>query len=47
VPAANPSPATGFRDITAGNNGGCVAKAWYDYCTGIGSVQASALSGQL
>jgi subtilase family serine protease len=47
VPAANPSPVTGFRDVTAGTNGGCVAKSGYDYCTGIGSVQAAALSGQL
>ena len=47
VPAANPSPVTGFRDITLGTNGGCVAKSGYDYCTGIGSVQASALSGAL
>jgi subtilase family serine protease len=42
-----PSPVPGFRDITIGTNGGCVAKAGYDYCTGIGSVQAAALSGQL
>jgi hypothetical protein len=47
VPAASPSPVTGFRDITAGTNGGCVAKAGYDYCTGVGSIQAAALSGQL
>jgi subtilase family serine protease len=47
VPATNPSLVTGFRDIIAGTNGGCVAKPGYDYCTGIGSVQAAALSGQL
>jgi len=47
VAAANPSPVTGFRDITAGTNGGCVAKAGYDYCTGIGAVLAADLSGQL
>jgi pseudomonalisin len=44
VPAANPKPVNGFRDITLGTNGGCVAKAGYDYCSGIGSVQAAALS---
>jgi pseudomonalisin len=44
VPATNPKPVKGFRDITLGTNGGCVAKAGYDYCTGIGSVQAAALS---
>ena len=33
------SPVAGFRDITLGTNGGCVAKSGYDYCTGIGSVR--------
>lgn len=47
VPAANPSPVTGFRDITLGTNGGCVARAGYDYCSGIGSLQSAALSGAL
>lgn len=47
VAATNPSPVPGFRDITVGTNGGCVAKAGYDYCTGIGSVQAAALSAAL
>jgi pseudomonalisin len=47
VADANPAPVPGFRDITAGTNGGCVAKAGYDYCTGIGSVQAAALSAAL
>jgi subtilase family serine protease len=47
VPAANPKPVKGFRDITVGTNGGCVAKPGYDYCTGIGSVLAAPLSGQL
>ncbi len=47
VPATSPKPVTGFRDITLGTNGGCVAKAGWDYCTGIGSVLAAALSGQL
>lgn len=47
VAAANPQPVKGFRDITLGTNGGCVAKAGYDYCTGIGSVQAAALSSKL
>ena len=42
-----PSPVKGFRDVTVGTNGGCVAKAGYDYCTGIGSLQAAELSGQL
>ena len=44
VPAANPGPVKGFRDIVLGTNGGCVAKPGYDYCSGIGSVQAAALS---
>jgi subtilase family serine protease len=47
VPDPNPGPVKGFRDITLGTNGGCVARAGYDDCTGIGSVQAAALSGQL
>lgn len=47
VPNKNPKPVTGFRDITLGTNGGCVAKPGWDYCTGIGSVLAGALSGQL
>jgi pseudomonalisin len=47
IPDPEPKPVTGFRDITLGTNGGCVAKAGYDYCTGIGSLQAEALSGQL
>ncbi len=47
VPATNPQAVPGFRDITLGTNGGCVARAGYDYCTGIGSVQAAVLSGKL
>jgi pseudomonalisin len=47
VPAANPVAVKGFRDITLGTNGGCVARAGYDYCTGIGSLQSAALSGAL
>ncbi len=47
LPAANPAPVKGFRDITLGTNGGCVARAGYDYCTGIGSLQSAALSGAL
>ena len=47
VAASNPKPVTGFRDITLGTNGGCVAKPGYDYCTGIGAVLAGALSGRL
>lgn len=47
VANANPSPVKGFRDITLGTNGGCVAKAGYDYCSGIGSLQAAELSEQL
>lgn len=43
----NPSPVPGFRDITVGTNGGCIAKSGYDYCSGIGSVQAAALSAAL
>jgi hypothetical protein len=38
---------TGFRDITLGTNGGCVAKSGYDYCTGIGAPLAADLSAQL
>jgi pseudomonalisin len=47
VASTNPQPVSGFRDITLGTNGGCVAKSGYDYCTGIGSVQAAALSAAL
>lgn len=47
VPNSNPKAVRGFRDITLGTNGGCVAKAGYDYCTGIGSLQAAALSAAL
>jgi len=47
VAAANPAPVPGFRDITEGTNGGCVAKAGYDYCTGIGAPLAADLSQQL
>jgi hypothetical protein len=47
IPAANPVAVKGFRDITLGTKGGCVARAGYDYCTGIGSLQSAALSGAL
>lgn len=47
VPAAQPAPVKGFRDITLGTNGGCLARAGYDYCTGIGAPLAADLSGQL
>jgi pseudomonalisin len=47
VPAASPAPVTGFRDIVIGTNGGCVARPGYDECSGIGTVQAQALSGRL
>ena len=47
VPDPAPKPVPGFRDIVIGTNGGCVAKPGYDYCTGIGSVQAAALSAAL
>lgn len=47
VANADPQPVTGFRTIVAGTNGGCVVKPGYNYCTGIGSVQAAALSGQV
>jgi hypothetical protein len=47
VPAANPGPVTGFRDITLGTNGGCVAKAGYDACTGIGVLQTADLAKAL
>jgi pseudomonalisin len=47
VANSNPQPVPGFRDITLGTNGGCAATAGYDYCSGIGSVQAAALSAAL
>lgn len=47
VANTSPKPVPGFRDITLGTNGGCVAKPGWDYCTGIGSVLAEALSGKL
>jgi len=47
VPNPNPSPVPGFRTIEAGTNGGCVAKPGYNYCTGIGSIQAASLSSKL
>lgn len=47
IPAANPGAVKGFRDITLGTNGGCLARAGYDYCTGIGSLQSAALSTAL
>ncbi len=47
VANSSPQPVKGFRDITLGTNGGCVATAGYDYCTGIGSLQAADLSAQL
>lgn len=47
LPATSPSAVSGFRDITLGTNGGCVARAGWDDCTGIGSLQAAALSKAL
>ncbi|HUE29045.1 MAG TPA: S53 family peptidase [Solirubrobacteraceae bacterium] len=47
VPNSSPGSVNGFRDIVLGTNGGCVAKPGYDYCTGIGSVQAAALAKAL
>jgi pseudomonalisin len=47
IPNPNPSAVPGFRTIEIGTNGGCVAKPGYNYCTGIGSVQAAALSSEL
>jgi pseudomonalisin len=47
TPNSSPQPVKGFRDITVGTNGGCAALPGYDYCTGIGSLQAFDLSGQL
>lgn len=44
IPAANPKPVTGFRDIILGTNGLYTARPGYDYTTGIGSVQAAALA---
>jgi pseudomonalisin len=46
VANAHPKPVKGFRDIVLGTNGGCVAKAGYDYCTGIGSLLAAPLSAR-
>jgi pseudomonalisin len=46
VPASEPKPVPGFRDVTLGTNGGCAAKSGYDYCTGIGTLQAGELSKQ-
>lgn len=43
----NPQPVPGFRDVVVGTNGGCVARPGYDYCTGVGSIQAAALSAKL
>ena len=47
VPAANPQAVPGFRDITQGTNGAYVARAGYDYTTGIGSLDAAKLSASL
>ena len=47
VANTSPAPVPGFRDVTLGTNGGCVAQAGYDYCSGIGSLQAAALSAAL
>jgi kumamolisin len=33
----------GFRDITLGNNGGFVAKAGWDACTGLGVPEGTGL----
>jgi hypothetical protein len=47
LPNPTPQPVAGFRDITVGTNGGCLAKPGYDPCKGIGSVQAAALAQAL
>jgi pseudomonalisin len=47
TPASGPIPVLGFRDITLGTNGGCVAQPGYDYCTGIGALQATDLAKAL
>lgn len=47
VPNSNPKPVPGFRTIEIGTNGGCVAHPGYNDCTGIGSIQAAALSAKL
>ena len=39
--------ATGFRDITAGDNGAYSAVTGWDACTGLGVPQGSALLGAL
>lgn len=38
---------TFFYDVTVGNNGGYSAKAGYDNCTGLGSINGSILSRRL
>lgn len=38
------APASGFRDVTSGNNGGYATKTGYDLVTGRGAPQWSALS---
>jgi pseudomonalisin len=47
IPAANPKPVPGFRDIVLGTNGVYFAKPGYDYTSGIGSVQARLLAQKL
>ncbi|MFZ0664651.1 MAG: protease pro-enzyme activation domain-containing protein [Acidimicrobiales bacterium] len=42
-----PSDPLGFNDITIGTNGLWTALPGYDFTTGIGSLQASTLSGEL
>lgn len=47
LPAALPQPVAGFRDITVGTNGLYLARAGYDYTTGIGSLDAAVLARRL
>lgn len=41
--ATGSATATGFRDITSGNNGAFAAKTGWDACTGLGSPDGAAL----
>jgi hypothetical protein len=38
---------TNFYDVIVGNNGGYSAKAGYDNCTGLGSINGSLLTSRL
>ena len=44
ISVGSPNYGASFRDITVGNNGGYSAKVGYDYCTGLGSPNASVIA---